>query len=80
MEEGAEGEGERESQADFVLSMEPNTGIDLMSLRQNQESDTQPTEPLRYHQGCFYKTFLVTIMFIKHTKTVKQIQGLLFNF
>ena len=32
MEGGAEGEGERESQADFLLSMETDAGIDLESL------------------------------------------------
>ena len=30
---GAEGEGERESQADSVLSMEPNVGLNFMTLR-----------------------------------------------
>ena len=30
---GAEGEGERESQADFTLSIEPNVGLDLKTLR-----------------------------------------------
>ena len=30
---GAEGEGKRESQADLMLSMVPNLGLDLMTLR-----------------------------------------------
>ena len=30
---GAEGKRERESQADSVLSVEPNTGLDPMTLR-----------------------------------------------
>ena len=30
--EGAEGEGEKESKADFVLSAEPDTGLDLTIL------------------------------------------------
>jgi len=41
---GAEGEGERESQADsLLLSAEPNSGLDSQpqdhDLRRNQESD-----------------------------------------
>lgn len=31
--QGAEGEGERESQRDLVLSTEPASGLDLRSLR-----------------------------------------------
>ena len=30
---GAEGQGERESQADSLLSMDPNVGLDHMTLR-----------------------------------------------
>ena len=45
------GQKERESQADFPLSAEPNTRLDLTTLdhdlNQNQESDAQPTEPPR---------------------------------
>ena len=33
MGEGAEGEGKRESQADFLLSMEPNAGFDPRTLK-----------------------------------------------
>ena len=30
---GAQGEGERESQADSTSSLEPNVGLDLMTVR-----------------------------------------------
>ena len=49
---GAEGEEERESQADSPLSVEPNVGLDLTTLRsclsQNQEYITYLTEPPGY--------------------------------
>lgn len=47
------GEGEKESRIDSALSAEPDVGIDpihnpkIMELSWNQESDTEPTEPLR---------------------------------
>ena len=48
---------ERESQGDATVSAEPNVGLDLMTLRsrpvpKNQESDAQPTEPLRCPERC----------------------------
>ena len=51
--EGTKGEGENLKQ-DSPLSAEPDAGLNLTTLRswpdlsQNQELDTQPTEPLRH--------------------------------
>lgn len=47
---GAEGTGERESEADFALNTEPKAGLNFMSashdLIRNQESDVRPSHPV----------------------------------
>ena len=44
---GAEGEGEREFQADSTPSVEPDARLDLTTLSQNLESDAQLNESPR---------------------------------
>ena len=57
---GGRGRGrERESQAESLLSMGPDIGLDLMTLSQNQELHAQLTEPARY--SCI---FIKNILFI----------------
>lgn len=60
---GGEGQKERDLQAGSTLPVEPDKGLDLKTLSQNQESDTQPTEPSRHPiNRIFYGAKFVVLM------------------
>lgn len=64
---GAEGEGEEKYfQADSLLNLEPNTGLDHMTLKpwpENQESYALPTEPPRHPSvENFYHFFIISCL------------------